>query len=406
MNESQTETTSKAGSGPAAGALRDGPLTGLRVIDMTTVGMGPMATQTLGDLGADVIKIEPREGDIFRHVTPQRHPAMSHTYLNLNRNKRSVVIDAKTTQGREALRRLLQSADVFVSNVRPQALRRLGLDAPALLADNPRLIHCTCFGYGEGGPYAGRAGIDDTIQALSGLADLQGGGGDPRFVNSVVADKILALYVSQSIMAALLARATSGRGQAVEVPMFESMVAFMAVEHLAGLSFDPPLGGAGYSRLLNPWRKPFRTRDGFMAVVPYTDPQWRRFFEMAGRPELADEDRYRTLTERSRRFDELYQIVEQALAQRSNAEWEDLLKEADIPFAPVKGLEALLDDEHLRAVGFWQTIEHPSEGRLRMPGIPMRFSETPATIRRHAPQLGEHTEEVLREIGLNPDSAP
>jgi len=403
---------------PAAGAranddprgadtsLRDGPLTGIRVIDMTTVGMGPMATQMLGDLGADVIKIEPREGDIFRHVTPQRHTAMSHTFLNLNRNKRSAVIDAKEPAGKQALLRLLQTADVFVSNVRPQALRRLGLDAQTLLAANPRLVHCSCFGYGEGGPYAGRAGIDDTIQALCGLADLQGGSGEPRFVNSVVADKILAQYVSQSIMAALLARERSGRGQAVEVPMFETMVAFMSVEHLAGLSFDPPLGGAGYGRLLNPWRKPFRTQDGFMAVVPYTDAQWRRFFEMAGRAELADDPRYRTLTERSRRFDELYQLVEQALAQHTNAEWEALLGQADIPFAPVKDLQALLDDEHLRAVGFWQSVEHPSEGRLRMPGIPMRFSETPATIRRHAPRLGEHTAEVLREVGLDTDSTP
>ena len=376
-----------------------GPLHGVRVLDMTGVGMGPWATQMLGDMGADVIKIESRDGDVFRHVTPQRHHAMSHAYLNLNRNKRSVVLDAKSPGGREAILQLARSADVFVSNVRPLAMRRLGLDYDALRGANPRIIYCGCYGFSEAGPYAGRAGVDDTIQAACGLAWFQGVGSDaPRYANTVAADKIVALFVANAIAMALYAREKTGRGQAIEVPMFECMVSFMMPEHLGGMTFVPPEGEAGYSRLLNPYRKPFRTRDGYIGVVPYTDVQWRRFFEIAGRPELASESRFRTLTDRSRHFAELYRLVEETLATRSTAEWSAALQEADIPFAPVNSVADLLDDPHLRAIGFWRESEHPSEGRIRSAGIPVRFSETPGDIRRHAPGLGEHTQEILREI--------
>jgi len=378
-----------------------GPLDGIRVLDMTGVGMGPYATQTLGDMGAEVIKVETAAGDVFRHVTPQRHPAMSHAFLNFNRNKRSVVLDAKSAHGKEALRRLAERADVFVSNVRPQAMRRLGLDYPSMQAMNPRIVYCACYGYGESGPYAGRAGIDDTLQAASGAAWLQGVGQDsPRYVNTVMADKVVGLHVVQSIAMALYARERTGRGQAIEVPMFETMVAFLATEHLGGLTFDPPMGGAGYSRMLTPFRKPFRTRDGFMGVVPYTDAQWKRFFEIAGRPDMAADPRYATLVDRSRLFSELYKFVEDTLASRSNAEWETLLSDGDIPFAPVNSFEDLLQDRHLRAIGFWREVEHPSEGKVRMADIPVRFSGTPGSIRRLAPRLGEHTAAVLREIGM------
>ncbi|OVZ55389.1 CoA transferase [Pigmentiphaga sp. NML080357] len=375
-----------------------GPLDGVRILDMSAVGMGPMATQMLGDMGADVIKVEPPEGDVFRHVTPQRHPGMSHAHLNLNRNKRSAVIDAKTEAGRRQLVALLEEADVFVSNMRAPALRRLGLDHASLAGRFPRLIHCVCYGYSERGPYAGRPAIDDTIQAVSGLAWLQGGAGGqaPRYVNSVVADKVVALYVANAIACALYARERTGAGQAVEVPMFECMVAFLAPEHLAGRTFVPPEGPAGYARLLNEYRRPFATRDGYLSVVPYTDAQWRRFFALAGDPGMADDPRYRTARDRSRHFPELYRYVEDTLRTRTTAQWLDALATADIPFAPVNAFDDLLRDPHLAAIGFWRECDHPTEGRLRQAGIPVHFGATPGDIRRHAPNLGEHTDEVLR----------
>jgi crotonobetainyl-CoA:carnitine CoA-transferase CaiB-like acyl-CoA transferase len=380
-----------------------GPLDGIRVVDMTGVGMGPMATQMLGDMGADVVKVESAEGDVFRHVTPQRHPGMSHAYLNLNRNKRSIVLDAKSPQGREAMLGLVRTADVFVSNLRAPAMRRLGLDYTSLQAVNPRLIYCSCYGFSEAGPYAGRPAVDDTIQAASGLAWFQGfGSQEPRYVNTVAADKIVALHVANAIAMALYARERTGCGQAVEVPMFECMVSFMAPEHLGGLTFGPAEGPAGYSRLLNPFRKPFRTRDGFIGVVPYTDGQWQRFFLIAERPDLAAETRFKSLNDRSRHFSELYQLVEQTLARRTTAEWVEALAHADIPFAPVNSFDDLIADPHLQAVGFWHEFDHPTEGRLRAAGIPVRFSGTPGGIRRHAPNLGEHTEEILRELESDP----
>ncbi|MBI3372067.1 MAG: CoA transferase [Betaproteobacteria bacterium] len=378
-----------------------GALDGVRIVDMTGVGMGPWATQMLGDMGADVIKIETADGDVFRHVTPQRHHAMSHAYLNFNRNKRSVVLDAKAPEGREAILRLVKRADVFISNVRSAGLRRLGLDYESLREINPRIIYCGCYGYSEAGPYAGRPAIDDTIQAASGVAWFQGVGAEaPRYANTALADKVLSLFISNAISTALYAREKTGKGQAIEVPMFECMVSFMMPEHLAGLTFLPPEGPAGYTRMLDPYRKPFRTRDGYISAAPYTNLQWRSFFKLAGRPELADDPRFRTQVDRSRHFGELYRFVEETLANRTTAEWAAALEKADIPFAPVNSVQDLLDDPHLRAIGFWQEFEHPSEGRVRAAGIPVNYSETPGSIRRHAPGLGEHTDEVLREIGL------
>jgi crotonobetainyl-CoA:carnitine CoA-transferase CaiB-like acyl-CoA transferase len=377
-----------------------GALDGVRIIDLTSVGMGPMATQLLADMGADVVKIEGAEGDVFRHVTPQRHHGMGHPHLNLNRNKRSVVLDLKTQGGMANLLALIASADVFISNMRAPAMRRLGLDAETLTKKYPKLIYCGCYGYSEKGPYAGRAAVDDTIQAACGLAWLQGDAGNepPRYVKSVVADKVLALYVAQAVTAALFARERTGKGQAVEVPMFECMVSFLAVEHLAGKTFVPPEGPTGYSRLLNPFRRPFQTTDGYIGVVPYTDGQWRRFFEIIGAPELARDERYRTQQARSRHFGQLYEIIDVALKQKSTTEWIALLKDADIPFAPVNALDALLDDPHLAAIGFWRKLEHPTEGALIQAGLPISFSLTPMEVRRHAPGIGEHTEEVLVEV--------
>ena len=385
---------------------KSGPMTGIRIIDMTSIGMGPFATQNLGDMGADVIKVESAGGDIFRHVTPQRHAGMSHAFLNINRNKRSIVLDARTEHGKEAILRLVATADVFISNIRSDSLARLGLDYESLRAVNARLVFCNCYGYSEAGPYGGRASLDDVIQAACGMAHFEGiGQPAPRFANTAAVDKVCGLYITNAISMALFARERSGKGQAIEVPMFECMVSFMLLEHLSGLTFEPPEGPPGYARLLNKFRKPYKSLDGYISVVPYTDEQWQRFFLLAGRPDLAESPQYKTQFERSSRFAEVYGIVEQLVAQRSNAEWIALLGDADVPYSPVNSVEDLLADPHLNATGYWHHVDHPTEGKLTMTGIPVHFSDTPGTIRRLAPNLGEHTAEILAEIGMTPAAA-
>jgi crotonobetainyl-CoA:carnitine CoA-transferase CaiB-like acyl-CoA transferase len=381
-----------------------GPLDGVRVLDLTAVVMGPWATQNLGDMGADVIKVEAVEGDVLRHMAPNRHDSMGPSFLNFNRNKRSVALDLKTPRGKRILRELAKKSDVLVCNVRPQAMRRLELDYESLKAGNPRLIYCGCYGYSEAGPYAGRAAVDDVIQASSGLAWIQGYcGDDPRYVNAIIGDKIVGLYVAQSVAMALYAREKTGKGQFIEVPMFESMVAFVVPEHMVGLTFDPSIGDAGYQRLLNPFRKPFKTRDGHIGVVPYNDAQWAKFFDWAGKPEMIRDPRYASLIARSSRFHELYEFIADTLAARTTAECAEAFARMELPFGVVNTFAQLLDDPHLKAVGFWKHAEHPTEGGLRMTDIPVKFSDTPGSVRRLAPNLGEHTGEVLRELGIDPN---
>jgi crotonobetainyl-CoA:carnitine CoA-transferase CaiB-like acyl-CoA transferase len=364
-----------------------GPLHGVRVVDMTSVGMGPYATQMLGDMGAEVIKVEAPEGDVFRTTAPAASPGMGAAYLNLNRNKRSVTLDVKRPEEREKLLQLIDGADVFVSNVRPAALRRLGLDAAALCERNPRLIHCSAVGFGQDGPYAGNPAFDDIIQALSGLADLQGrNSGAPSYVNTIVADKVAGLALASAIPMALYERERSGLGQSIEVPMFETLVAFTLVEHLSGHTFVPPLGPMGYSRVLSPQRRPYRTRDGYVALLPYTDAQWQRFFALAGRPELASDVRYVDAASRARHFDALYQDLADIVAEHDTAYWLSALADADIPHSRVNTLEDLFDDPHLKQTGFFQQMDHATEGKVMVPSIPLRFSRTPGDIRRLAPR--------------------
>jgi crotonobetainyl-CoA:carnitine CoA-transferase CaiB-like acyl-CoA transferase len=377
-----------------------GPLTGVRVIDLTSVVMGPYATQILGDMGADVIKVEPPEGDLFRHVVPFRHRGMSAAFLNLNRNKRSLVLDLKHPEERETLKRLIDGADVFVTTVRPQAMRRLGFDYESLCETNPRLIYCGAHGFSEKGPYAGRPAFDDIIQAMCGVASLEGHRqpDGPKYVKTIFADKTVGFVVAYSVAMALYERERSGQGQAIEVPMFETMVSYTLVEHLAGETFQPPAGGMRYGRILSPHRGPYRTRDGFLSLLPYTTPQWVRFFEMVGRPDLAADPRVTDPAIRVEHIDELYQIVAGIVSGRTTAEWCELLKDADIPMTPVLSPEDLLEDVHLRQTGFFKLCEHPSEGEIRQLGIPVTFSRTPGSLRRPAPRLGEHREEILNEL--------
>ena len=378
-----------------------GPLAGIRVIDASTVVLGPWAAQTLGDLGADVAKVEPPEGDTTRHLGPARHPGMGAFYLACNRNKRSVVLDLKQEAGRGALLRLAAGADVLLHNFRPQAAARLGLGYESFRDLNPRLVYCATYGYRAGGPYGEKPAYDDIIQAGSGLASLQTAvAGEPRYLPTIVADKSSSMAVVSSVLAALVHRERTGEGQALEVPMFESMVAYVMVEHLYGETFVPPLDGPGYKRILNRWRRPFATRDGFLAVLPYTDAHWLSFFTLVGRADLAADPRYATLTTRLAHIEGLYEELGRIVATRPTAEWLDDLARVNVPAMVVNTLETLLHDPQLEATGFWKIVDHPTEGTLRMPDIPTRYSATPGEIRRHAPLLGEHSVEVLREAGF------
>ncbi|MFL5520458.1 MAG: CaiB/BaiF CoA transferase family protein [Gemmatimonadales bacterium] len=378
-----------------------GPLTGVRVIDLTTVAMGPYATQILGDMGADVVKVESPDGDVFRYAAPQRHHGMGAAFLNLNRNKRSVVMDLKVASERAKLVEMVRDADVFVYNVRPQSMRKLGLDYETLRKVNPRLIHCGAYGFSERGPYAGQPAFDDIIQAMSGIAALQGHNGEagPEYVNTIIADKAAGLTAAYAIAMALYERERSGEGQAIEVPMFETIVSFTLVEHMAGETFLPAVDSMGYERVLSPNRKPYRTKDGYIGLLPYTTAQWQRFFAAAGETALADDPRVTDPAARSRNIDTLYAELARIVAGRTTAEWVALLEEADIPMTPVRTPDDLLTDPHLAAIDFFHPVSHATEGEMRTIGIPVTFSRTPGSVRRLPPGLVEHTGEILKEGG-------
>jgi crotonobetainyl-CoA:carnitine CoA-transferase CaiB-like acyl-CoA transferase len=380
-----------------------GPLTGVRVVDCTTVVLGPWAAQQLGDLGADVVKIEPPEGDTTRQLGPMRNPDMGAFYLAVNRNKRSMVLDLKQEGARAVLRRLAEKADVLLHNYRPHAARRLGMSYETFRAVNPGIVYVGTYGFRATGPYGDKPAYDDVIQAASGIASLQASlVGEPRYVPTIVADKTSSMTVLAAVLAALYHKARTGEGQEVEVPMLESMAAWVMVEHLYGETFVPPIESVGYKRVLNRYRRPFKTKDGYLAILPYTDQNWRDFFAIVGRPDLLDDPRFKTLGTRLRHIEVLYEEVGKIAESRTNAEWLSALDRHNIPGMTVNSLDGLLRDPHLAATGFWQVVEHPSEGTLRLPGIPATYSKTPAAIRRLPPRLGEHTVEILRETGLTP----
>ena len=381
-----------------------GSLEGIRVVDMTTVLMGPAATQVLGDFGADVIKVEPLSGDTSRYVGDARHPGMSAGFLHSNRNKRSIALDLKSPQGRGALLKLVAGADVLIYNVRPDAMARLGLGQDELKAANPRLVICGLTGFAEGGEYSGRPAYDDLIQALSGASALMAemGDGEFRYMPVLVADRVTGLAAVNAVLAALLHRERTGRGQTLQVTMFETMVPFVLGEHMAGETFVPALGEMGYRRVLSKSRMAWPTKNGHIAAVIYNDKHWRNFFTAIGEPaRLTDDPRLADIGTRTRHIDALYSELRGIFTTRTTSEWLVLLEQADIPAARVHTLRSLLDDPHLKTTGFFRTQAHPSEGVIRTMAPNGNWSETPPAIRRHAPRLGEHTREVLREIGYD-----
>lgn len=381
---------------------RDGPLDGLKVLDLSTVIMGPYASQLLADMGADVIKVESEAGDPLRYYLPQRSHAMSGMFLSVHRNKRSVVLDLKTDAGRAALHALVRSADVVLHNFRPKVAQRLGLSYETLREHNQAIIVCKAYGYGEGGPNVDRPAYDDVIQASSGMAALFGKSqGEPKYVPAMVADKTVGIMIATAILAAAYAREKHGAGDEVEVPMFETMVTFNMVENLSAGAFEPPLAPMGWARSVSPMRKPFRTRDGYMCLLPYSDQNWRDFFSFVGHEDLTQHDRYRTLAQRAAHIDDLYRVVEACAPRYSNQEWINFCEAHGIPGAPVNELEDLWEEPQIVASGLAVQADHPTEGKYRAWRCPVRFGNQSWRIRRHAPHLGEHTYEVLHEAGLS-----
>ena len=391
-------------NGATAFAAAPGALQGVRVIDLTSVMMGPAATQTLCDMGADVIKVEAPEGDIIRRIGPARHAGMGAIFLQNNRGKRSLVLDLKRPGARECILALARTADMLVYNVRPQAMARLNLAYEDLRAANPRIVYAGLFGYDQNGPYADRPAYDDLIQSLVALPTLavMAGADRPRFVPIALADRYVAAVGVGAMVAALFHAHKTGEGQRLDITMFEAMAQLVLSDHAGGRSFEPPLGPPGYKRTLSRERMPYPTRDGHISVLAYTDAHWRTLFRLIGRPDLPDSDpRFADMTQRTLYIDELYLLLAGAMLGRGTSEWLEALRAADIPCAPLNTLDSLMDDPHLAAIGFFQLVEHPSEGPLRMLGMPTAWSRTPVASRGHAPRLGQHSVEVLREAGCS-----
>ena len=379
-----------------------GPLSGVRVLDLTSVVMGPYATQILADFGADVVKVESPEGDNMRWVWPFRNPGMGHIFLNANRNKRSIVLDLKQAAAREACLALARRADVLVYNIRPQAMARLRLSYEDICSVNKRIIYVGCFGYSQRGPYAAKAAYDDLIQGAAGVPWLlkKQGADSPRFAPVIIADRSVGQQVASAVSAALYHREKTGRGQRVDVPMFEHLLQIVLGEHLSGYTFEPAVGEAGYARMLAPDRRPFQTRDGYVCALIYNDKQWKAFFDLIGRSDMLSDPVFATYEARSRNYDRVYGFVADEMKKKTTAQWLEGLERADIPVQRMNSLDDIVADPHLEAIGYFTSREHPSEGRIKSMAVPSEWSESQPEYRRHAPRLGEHTREVLQEAGL------
>ena len=384
--------------------MKKRPLEGIRVLEIASMIFGPVAGQYLGDMGADVIKLEPPEGDLTRSIGPRRSPKMGAFFLTSNRSKRSIVVDLKRPEGRAILLKLVAKTDVLLHSMRTPAANRLGLDYQTLSAANPGLVYCHLTGYGDDGLYAGRPAYDDIIQAASGLAMLQTVvAGQPRFIPTIVADKISGVHAAYGIVLALMHRARTGEGQQVDVAMFETMSAFNMLEHQWGHVFEPPVGDMGYLPVATAARRPYKTKDGFLALLPYSDAHWNSFFALAGEPQIMKDERFATFAARQKHFRDVWDEIERQVARKTNAEWLALLSPQDIPFSVVNTLEDLTTDPHLASVKFWEMMEHPTEGLLRMPRNAISMSATPPEITRLPPNLGEHSTEILREFDYADD---
>lgn len=382
-----------------------GPLQGVRVVDLSSVVMIPFATQILADNGADVIKIESLDGDVARDIGPSRTSRMGPFFLHLNRNKRAMAVDIKSERGREIVLKLAAQADVLVHNMRPRSVEKMKLAYGDVAAVNPKIVYCGAYGFGNNGAYAGKPAYDDLIQGSVGLPSLykMAGGNEPRYVPLTIADRTAGLTAVYAITMALFQRERSGEGQEIEVPMFESMAHLVMSDHLYGKTFKPPIGSAGYARLLAHERRPYRTKDGYICFLIYTNAHWQRFLDHIDRPDIKDDPRFRSVNTRSAHINDVYEFLAGVLKSRTTSAWLETSEALDIPAMPLSDPDALIEDPHLRDVGFFQETEHPSEGSIVSIANPIRWTPEQTDHRLHAPRFGEHTEAVLRELGYGTD---
>jgi crotonobetainyl-CoA:carnitine CoA-transferase CaiB-like acyl-CoA transferase len=374
-------------------------LQGLKVLDLTTVVLGPFLTQILGDFGAEVIKVESLQGDIYRGVHPQKNKNMGAGFLNCNRNKKSIAIDIKKKEGLKIIKKLIASSDVFVHNMRLSSIHRLGLSYKEVSEINPTIIYCSATGFSSSGLYKDKPAYDDIIQSISGFADLSKDDiGNPKFVPSIITDKISGLYALNGILSALYHKNQTGKGVQLEVPMYESMVSFLLTEHLQGHIYDPPQGDLGYKRILSDYRKPHKTSDGYITIMPYSYENWKQFLQLIGRNDMVESTWLKNATERSRRVDELYKIIDDATPEYSTAYWISELEKRDIPCSKVQALKDLINDPHLQEVSFFKTISHPTEGNLTIPNQPVKINGDYISEYKPVPCLGEQTFEILENL--------
>ena len=372
------------------------------IIDLSSVVVGPVCSLTLADHGAQVIKIEAPSGDLMRQLGGGgRNPGMTGKFINFNRNKKSVCIDLKSPTGKEVMLRLISQADIFITNIRPDALEKLGLDWVSLHESNPQLIYCQMLAFGRGGQYFNRPAYDTVIQSSAGVAaTFEKSSGEPRFVPLVMTDHITGLVSAQAIGFALYRRTRVGQGELIEIPMFETAAAFVLREHMGNMTFEPAIGPIGDARVLDKNNRPVKTLDGYISISPNTDAQAFAFFEVIGRPELKHDPRFSNVASRTKNSEAYYLLRSNSLANKTSAEWIIIFEKNDIPCMRYNSLEDLMIDPHLQEVGFISEAEHPSEGMIKQLGLTNQFSGGVRTEFLPAPRLGENTVEIMQEFGF------
>ena len=382
--------------------MKEAPLKGIKVIDASSILMVPYCTRLLADMGAEIIKVETISGDNTRYIGPSVNKGMAAVFLNINRNKKSISVDLKSADGRLIIYKLIKKSDVFVSNIRKASLERLKLTHSDFIKINPKIITANAVGFSSKGPYAGLPAFDDTIQAISGMAAYQETYSDqPSYTSGATADKVTGLMLGMSILSALFNREKNGEGTELEVPMMETMVDFTLVEHLYGYNFLPPKAPPVYPRQSSPNRKPYKTLDGYIAVLPYSDDQWLRFFSIIKKENILKDPKFCSLESRNQNIDELYKILSEELKKRNTSYWIKNLREQDIPATKVNFPKDLFEDEHLERTNFFKVQDHPTEGKLLYPSFPVEFNEDETSESLHAPSLGENTKEILTDLGYS-----